>query len=486
MGKTLIVGSRASALALTQSRFVIAQLSRCWPDLSFEIRHITTHGDRVLDRSLTEIGGKGVFVKEIEEALLSGAIDLAVHSAKDLPTQQPARLLIGAIMEREDPRDVLVGRDGGHAGRAALRRARRDSSRRRASQLSARRPDLETLDIRGNVDTRLRKLDEGQYDAIVLAAAGLKRLGLIERATEYFDPGEFLPAPAQGALAVEVRRVDEGTAQDSRRPRTCAYAGCAVEAERAFLRALGGGLRDADGRVCPARRRYLVAARRCWPATTARCTTVTTTGRQQQPKPWAPRWQRRSWSGSMGALDRQAMLPHEKGPPGWAAYPGDAARRPGRRAGRALARAGRRPPRLPNRADRPARRHGSSRRGNRSAGAVRLGHIHQRQRRPLLCRTTGRQLVTTRPPWRMLKLGRDRAGDGAGPGRVGAAGRSFVPAEYVAEAIVEGIGDVTGQRILLPRADIARKALAEGLRAKGALVDEVVAYHTVRGRPGGV
>jgi hydroxymethylbilane synthase len=240
MSRTIVVGTRASALALVQTHQVVAALQALHPERTFSIRHISTHGDRVLDRSLTEIGGKGVFVKEIEEALLGQEIDLAVHSFKDLPTEQPDGLAVGAILERADPRDALVARDA--ASLSDLPQGARvgTSSLRRSIQLHALRTDLVLADIRGNVDTRLRKLDAGQYDAIVLAAAGLTRLGLQSRVTEFFRPEAFLPAPGQGALALELRSSDAETGgliaplnhEPTRR---------AVAAERGFLSGLGGG-----------------------------------------------------------------------------------------------------------------------------------------------------------------------------------------------------------------------------------------------------
>jgi hydroxymethylbilane synthase len=238
--KTIIVGSRASALALAQTHLVVADLQAHFPEQTFEVRHITTHGDRVLDRALTEIGGKGVFVKEIEDALLSGAIDLAVHSCKDLPTTQPAGLIIGAIPTRADPRDVLVSRSGAALADLPVGARVGTSSHRRAAQLHALRPDLRLLDIRGNVDTRLRKLDEGQYDAIVLAAAGLARLSLLARAAEFLDPHAFLPAPGQGALALEIR-ADDAATQKIVQALDHSPTRITVAAERAFLLGLGGG-----------------------------------------------------------------------------------------------------------------------------------------------------------------------------------------------------------------------------------------------------
>ncbi len=240
MTRTIVIGTRASALAQVQARQALAALAALYPEQPFTLRNITTHGDRVLDRGLTEIGGKGVFVKEIEDALLAGEVDLAVHSFKDLPTEQPAGLVVGAIMARADPCDVLVTRNGQHL--AALPAGARvgTSSLRRRVQLAALRPDLAVVDIRGNVDTRLRKLDEGQYDAIVLAAAGLTRLGLAGRIGESFDPRQFLPAPGQGAVALELRAADRET-QALVAALDHAPTHTAVCAERAFLSGLGGG-----------------------------------------------------------------------------------------------------------------------------------------------------------------------------------------------------------------------------------------------------
>ena len=215
--------------------------------------HIRTEGDRVLSRPLVEIGGKGVFVKEIEEALLAHDVDLAVHSCKDLPTEQPSGLAIGAFLARVDPRDVLVARQGWSLAKLPAGARVGTGSLRRAAQLRALRPDLVLADIRGNVDTRLRKLDEGQYEAIVLAAAGLSRLGLDGRVSEYFDPQVVLPAPGQGALALELRADDEEvleliSALDDPATRRAAW-------RRARLPARPGRrLRRPNRRLCLARR----------------------------------------------------------------------------------------------------------------------------------------------------------------------------------------------------------------------------------------
>jgi hydroxymethylbilane synthase len=231
----LTIGSRGSQLALWQARWVQARLEQLGEQCRIEI--IKTTGDKITDVALSQVGSKGLFTKEIEEALLAGVIDLAVHSLKDMPTDLPAGLTLAAIPEREDPRDALVGRrledlpPGARVGTGSLRRA---------AQLRALRPDLQIEDIRGNVDTRLRKLDEGRYDAIVLASAGLRRLGLESRITEVFDPGVMCPAVGQGALAVETR--DDGGAgfkAATRLEHTETRA--RVTAERAVLASLGGG-----------------------------------------------------------------------------------------------------------------------------------------------------------------------------------------------------------------------------------------------------
>jgi hydroxymethylbilane synthase len=231
----LTIGSRGSQLALWQARWIQARLETFGVECRLEIIHTT--GDKITDVALSKVGTKGLFTKEIEEALLQGTIDLAVHSLKDMPTDLPAGLTLAAIPEREDPRDAVVG------GRLAdLPQQARvgTSSLRRAAQLRGVRPDLEIENIRGNVDTRLRKLDEKQYDAIVLASAGLRRLGLENRITELLEPSVMCPAVGQGALAVETRN-DGGEAQEICKRLDHRETRIAVTAERAVLAALGGG-----------------------------------------------------------------------------------------------------------------------------------------------------------------------------------------------------------------------------------------------------
>ncbi|HXF40264.1 MAG TPA: hydroxymethylbilane synthase [Blastocatellia bacterium] len=243
MLEKLVIGTRGSQLALWQTNWVKSRIENLHPGIEVEIEIISTKGDRVLDVSLPKLGeqGKGLFTKELEDAIFEGRVHLAVHSLKDLPTELPDGLHIGAICEREDVRDALVARDSIKSFEELPDRARvGTSSLRRQSQLRRVRPDLVLEPIRGNVDTRLRKLDEGQFDAIVLAAAGLRRLGYSERITEHLSPALVLPAVGQGALAIETRADDEVTGKIIRalehQPTRLACT-----AERAFLKGLGGG-----------------------------------------------------------------------------------------------------------------------------------------------------------------------------------------------------------------------------------------------------
>ena len=230
----LVIASRGSQLALWQARWVQARLAERGHDSRIEI--IKTTGDKITDVPLAKVGTKGLFTKEIEEALLDGRADLAVHSLKDLPTELPPRLVLAAVPEREDPRDAMVGRRLAELPRGAKVGT---SSLRRAAQLRKLRPDLEVESIRGNLDTRLRKLDEGQYQAVMLAAAGLKRLGWAGRIAEILDPEQMCPAVGQGALAIET--CQDGAGLEACRALDHAATRAAVTAERGVLAALGGG-----------------------------------------------------------------------------------------------------------------------------------------------------------------------------------------------------------------------------------------------------
>ena len=240
MRTTLRIGTRASLLAVTQSTWVKTRIEQAHPQVRVELVQITTKGDRILDVPLAKVGGKGLFVKEIEDALLDGTADLAVHSMKDVPTELPEGLFIGIVPARETPLDAYISNRFATLEALPVGARIGTSSLRRKSQLAAVRPDLTILDLRGNVDTRLRKLDEGQYEAIILAGAGLNRLGLQGRITAELDPTLMLPAIGQGALGIELRRDDTQLLADLQflhDPRTAT----AVAAERAFLLRLEGG-----------------------------------------------------------------------------------------------------------------------------------------------------------------------------------------------------------------------------------------------------
>ncbi|NLE76655.1 MAG: hydroxymethylbilane synthase [Chloroflexi bacterium] len=236
----VVVGTRGSKLALWQTRWVVQQLRVRWPSLTVEEQVIVTRGDEVRDRPLHQVGGQGVFVKQIEEALLAGEIDLAVHSLKDLPTESPPGLVIAAVPPREDPRDALVSRDGGALSDLSVGAVVGTSSRRRAAQLRHLRSDLCIRDLRGNLDTRLARLAAGQYDAVVMAAAGLARLGAAAGQQRCFSVDEMVPAPGQGALAVQTR-TDAAELRSRLVGLDDAVARLAVETERAFLHTVGGG-----------------------------------------------------------------------------------------------------------------------------------------------------------------------------------------------------------------------------------------------------
>jgi hydroxymethylbilane synthase len=236
----LIFATRPSKLARWQTQWVINALQTVHPNLECEEKIITTQGDKILDKPLPEIGGKGLFTQELESELLNGDVHCAVHSLKDLPVENPAGLIVGCIPVRAEVRDALISRDGYTLATLPTNASIGTSSLRRAAQILSLRPDIKTQSLRGNVDTRLRKALDGQYDAIILAGAGLTRLGLDSHVTEWLSLDVMLPAPGQGALAIQCRADDEVTLtllskleDESTRK--------AVTAERAFLQGLGGG-----------------------------------------------------------------------------------------------------------------------------------------------------------------------------------------------------------------------------------------------------
>jgi hydroxymethylbilane synthase len=240
MPKSVTIATRGSRLALWQAEWVRSALRERTPGLPVDVAIIKTQGDKILDVPLAKVGGKGLFVKEIEAALQDGRADIAVHSMKDMPAEIPGGLAIGAVPEREVPTDVFISRDGTRLRETASGAIIGTSSLRRAAQLRHLRPDLQVVPLRGNVETRIRKLETDNLTAVVLAAAGVKRLGLEQHVTEHLPVSLMLPAVGQGALCIEIREHDERigpmvSALDHSLTRT------AVSSERAFLRRLEGG-----------------------------------------------------------------------------------------------------------------------------------------------------------------------------------------------------------------------------------------------------
>ena len=246
MKNKIIIGTRGSALALWQAEWVKARLQELSAGIQVELNKIKTTGDKILDVPLAQVGGKGLFVKEIEEALLEGTADIAVHSMKDVPTEFPAGLQLAVICEREDPRDAFISamKDGrsGISGFNALPQGAKigTSSLRRSCQLLNKRPDLQIEQLRGNLNTRMRKLDEGKFDAIILAVAGVRRLGWEDRITEILQYDLSLPAIGQGAVGIECR-IDDDFIKTLIRPLNHHETSVCVRAERALLKRLEGG-----------------------------------------------------------------------------------------------------------------------------------------------------------------------------------------------------------------------------------------------------
>jgi hydroxymethylbilane synthase len=241
----IVIGSRTSRLAMWQTRTIIDQLLQAWPGLDCQVEPFVTKGDKTLDQPLPQIGGKGLFTLELEQALLDGRIHLAVHSLKDLPVEDADGLTLGAIVGRADVRDVLITANGGTLGSLPLEAVVGTSSLRRQAQLLYARPDLRVRSIRGNVETRIRKVtdvsgEEGQYDATILAAAGVTRLELDQHIAQWLPLDVMLPAPGQGALGVQCRAGDEDTIKLLSAIHQPAVA-ATVTAERSFLYHLGGG-----------------------------------------------------------------------------------------------------------------------------------------------------------------------------------------------------------------------------------------------------
>ncbi|MBT3093974.1 MAG: hydroxymethylbilane synthase [Candidatus Thiodiazotropha endolucinida] len=240
MSQTITIATRKSPLAMWQAEHVAAELKRVHPDIRVELMGMTTQGDKILDTPLAKIGGKGLFIKELEQGLISGEADIAVHSMKDVPVELPPGLHLPVTMQREDPRDAFVSNRYQSIDQLPQRACVGTSSLRRQCQLAEVRPDLVIKSLRGNVNTRLRKLDDGEYDAIILAAAGLKRLGFEDRITALIGPEQSLPAVGQGAVGIECR-VDDPQVNDLITPLHHAETAYCVGAERAMNQRLNGG-----------------------------------------------------------------------------------------------------------------------------------------------------------------------------------------------------------------------------------------------------
>ncbi len=240
--RTVTIGSRGSRLAVLQAKIMLQRLEQAFPDVRFNLSRISTAGDHNPETPLSQIGGEGVFVKELEQALMRNQIDIAVHSLKDMPTEIPQCLTLGAVPEREDVRDVLVTASGKHLIELAPGSRIGTGSARRAIEVLSQRPDLVIRPLRGNIDTRLRKVTSGELDGAIMAAAALHRIGWQEHITEYLSLQQFLPAVGQGALGIEIRADDNYitglvSQLDHKPTHAC------ILAERAFLKALGGGCR---------------------------------------------------------------------------------------------------------------------------------------------------------------------------------------------------------------------------------------------------
>ncbi len=236
------IGTRSSPLALWQTEWTASKIKDAFPDTHIEIIHVKTKGDKILDVALSKIGGKGLFTKELENELLAGNIDLAVHSLKDMPTELPQGLTLGAITERHDARDVLISKNKGETFQTLRKNAViATGSLRRRAQLLSKRPDIETPDLRGNLQTRLKKFEDNNWDGIILAAAGVQRMNKQDYISSYFEFDEWLPAVGQGAMAVEISEENNEIKEILKAVVNHPETETVTKAERSMLKALGGG-----------------------------------------------------------------------------------------------------------------------------------------------------------------------------------------------------------------------------------------------------
>ncbi len=470
--RTLRIGTRKSRLALWQTNLVAKRLRERWPELHVEIVPFTTRGDRVLDKALPEIGGKGLFTAELEAALRQGRIDLAVHSLKDLPTENPPGLTLAAVLPREDPRDAWLSKHGLALSQLPPEPVIGTSSQRRAAQVRLLRPDARLQPLRGNVDTRVRKaLDpNGPYDGVVLAWAGLKRLGLTDAVVEVLPLEAMLPAAGQGALAVQARADDEAVLERLRALDDTATR-LAVTAERAFLAGLGGGCSlpiAAWGRVQDGRLHltglFVVdgQAIRATGDAAATETEARALGQRLAAEVQArrPRASRRFVRPAFHPRPRVLVLRSPEQAPEFA---------------RLLHEAGFEPVLYPVLRIEPAMD---------AAFAAALARLAQGEYAWLvLTSVNGVAAVRRRMAEQGLQLPASVRIAVIGPATARAVRAwgyepAVMPDAFVAEALAEAMGPVAGQRVLLARADRARATLRHLLRDAGATVDEVVAYHT--------
>lgn len=480
---TLKVGTRTSRLARWQSRRVVQLLQEAWPDLRCELRPFVTKGDKTLDKPLPEIGGKGLFTAELERALHEGEIDIAVHSLKDLPVEEAPGLTVGAVTDRANAQDGLVARNGHTLATLPAGAVVGTSSLRRQAQLLAQRPDLEVRSIRGNVGTRVRKALEGDYDAAVLAAAGLERLEMTDVVSEWLSTAVMLPAPGQAALAVQCRADDKrvlallAAIESDEARRTTA-------AERRFLQALGGGCSapiaayatvQAEGGL---RLRGLIATPdgqrviqvEGESAGTDRAAALALGERL------AEEAMAQGAAAILAALEPDVL---EKGPQPLAGQRIVVTRPPHQAPELAerLEALGATPVLFPTITIRPMA-------DNRELDEA-IGNLG-RYDWAIFTSVNGVAIFFER----MAALGLEPSiFDGVRVAAIGPATGDalaengvtpdYIPEEFVAERIAEGLGDVAGLAILLPRAEIARKTLREMLAAQGAAVDEIATYRTL-------
>ncbi|NJP04629.1 MAG: hydroxymethylbilane synthase [Chloroflexaceae bacterium] len=499
MSQVLIIGTRGSQLARVQAEYVAATLRQHHPALMVELRIISTKGDRILDVALSAVGDKGLFVKEIEVALLQHEADLAVHSGKDLPSITPSELVIGAFPRRVDPRDALVLPDSFIEPLSPLddplsilpRGARvGTSSLRRACQVRAVRPDLELLDVRGNVETRLRKLDSGDYDALILAAAGLTRLGLQQRISLYIPADMLLPAVAQGALALEAR-ADDTTTLERMAVLDDAETRVAVLAERAFLRKLEGGCQvpiAAYGELIPAQDRKGTVLRLRGLVGSLDGTIMLRdelTGAADQAEQLgdhlAERLLDRGAADLVGAIKTNhtgVALPAEQALlHGWRVV---VTRSEEQADGlsQLLREHGAEPVAYPTIAFAPPDDTGPLDTALQQLAQGGYDWL-------VLTSANGVRFVQERLTALGLSLNNEMKLAAVGPTTAAACAEllnrtaTTVPDKFVAEALAEALGNLAGQRVLIASADLARPVLEQMLQAAGAEVDRVIAYHTV-------